>query len=57
MNKLHGRKTYLVVILAIIINGASAIDLISIKELEAVNTILGFLGVGTLRHGIHKNPR
>lgn len=51
---LKGKKTYIVVIVGVLANGAIAMGLIDPKYLEIINTVLAFLGLGTLRAGISK---
>ena len=54
LDKLSGYKTYLVVVIAVIVNGCVAQGYIDPQYLDTINTVLGFLGLGTLRHGIKK---
>jgi hypothetical protein len=50
-----GYKTYIVMIIGILVNGAIAMGYISADLLPTINSILGFLGLGAIRHGIaHK---
>ena len=49
---LKGWKTYIVVIVGIIVNGAYAMGYIPEASIGLVNTILGFLGLGALRAGV-----
>lgn len=51
---LKGYKTYLVVIVGVIINGLAAMGHIPTEYLPLANAILGFLGLGALRHGVPK---
>jgi len=51
---LSGKKTYLIVIVGIIANGAFAMGYIPESYLPLVNTVLGFLGIAALRSGIAK---
>lgn len=51
---LKGRKTYLVMIVGVLINGAVAMGLIPDQFIDVINTILGFLGLGAIRAGISK---
>jgi hypothetical protein len=54
MKFLRGKKTYIVVIVGVIFNGAVSMGYLDPSYLELVNTVLGFLGLGTLRDGIKK---
>lgn len=49
---LKGKKTYLVVAVAIIFNGLVASGYIDESTRESVNAFLGFLGLGTMRAGV-----
>ena len=49
---LKGYKTYIVVIIGILANGAYAMGLIPEGIIPIVNTILGFLGIAALRAGV-----
>jgi len=49
---LKGWKTYIVVIVGILVNGAYAMGYIPVEAMGIVNTILGFLGLGALRAGV-----
>ena len=54
INFLKGKKTYLIVVVGVIFNGLYAMGFIPVEYVPAVNIILGFLGLGTLRAGINK---
>ncbi len=49
---LKGYKTYLVVIVGIIVNGAYAMGYIPEAVIPVVNVILGYLGLAALRAGV-----
>ncbi len=49
---LKGMKTYIVVIVGVLVNGAFAMGYIPESALGLVNTILGFLGLAALRAGV-----
>ena len=51
---LKGMKTYIVVIVGVVVNGAYAMGYIPEASLGLVNTILGFLGLAALRAGVAK---
>ena len=51
---LKGWKTYIVMVVGVLVNGAVAMGYIPEEFLGTINTILGFLGLGTLRAGIAK---
>jgi hypothetical protein len=51
---LEGKKTYIVVIVAIIFNTLVQLGYIDYGYVEYVNIVLGALGLGTLRAGISK---
>ena len=52
MGKLKGFKTYIVVAIAVILNGLEGLGYISVGSLETINTILGFAGLAAARHGM-----
>ena len=54
MKFLKGYKTYIVVVIGVIVNGLIASGYIDESMREVVNSILGFLGLGTLRAGVKK---
>jgi len=49
-----GMKTYIVVIVGVLVNGAFAMGYIPEASVGLVNTILGFLGLAALRAGVSK---
>ena len=49
---LKGWKTYIVVIVGVLVNGAFAMGYIPEAMLPIINTVLGFLGIAALRSGI-----
>ena len=49
---LKGWKTYIVMIVGVIVNGAFAMGYISEAYLTQVNAVLAFLGLGALRSGV-----
>lgn len=51
---LHGKKTYIVVIVAIIFNTLVQLGYLQPSNVEYVNIILAALGLGALRDGIKK---
>ena len=51
---LKGWKTYIVMIVGVIVNGAVAMGYIPEEFLATINSVLGFLGLGTLRAGVAK---
>jgi hypothetical protein len=58
MNKLlsflHGKKTYIIVVVAIVFNTLVQLGYLQASNVEYVNIILGALGLGALRDGIKK---
>jgi len=52
---LKGSKTYIVMIVGVIVNGAFAMGYIPTEYIGFANAILGFLGLGALRAGVSKN--
>jgi len=52
LNFLKGKKTYIVMIIGIIVNGLVAMDMIPAESLGLINTILVFLGLGAIRAGV-----
>ena len=53
-NFLQGKKTYIVVIVAIVFNTLVQYGVIDPSYTQYVNIILSALGLGTLRAGINK---
>jgi len=53
-NFLQGKKTYIIVIVAIVFNTLVQYGVVDPSYTEFVNIILGALGLGTLRAGINK---
>jgi hypothetical protein len=49
---LKGMKTYIVVIVGVLVNGAYAMGYIPEASIGLVNTVLGFLGLAALRAGV-----
>ena len=54
MNKLAGKKTYIVAVVMAILNLLVAFNVITPDNLTQINTILTALGLGALRSGINK---
>lgn len=54
MDWLAGKKTYIVMILGILVNGALAMGLIDERTAASVDGILIFLGFGTMRAAVAK---
>jgi len=53
-NFLQGKKTYIIVVVAIVFNTLVQYGVIDPSYTEFVNIVLGALGLGTLRAGINK---
>ncbi len=51
---LAGKKTYIVAIVGVIVNGLIAQGYLDVSYLPMINSILAFIGLGTLRAGINK---
>jgi len=51
---LKGYKTYFIMIVGVLINGAFAMGYIPAEYIGYANAILGFLGMGALRAGVTK---
>lgn len=51
-NFLQGKKTYIVVIVAVVFNTLLQLGYIDVSYAQYVNIVLGALGLGTLRLGI-----
>lgn len=49
-----GYKTYLVVLIGIVVNVLVQQDIISIESLGLVNTVLAYLGLGTVRMAVSR---
>lgn len=54
INFLHGKKTYILVIVAIVFNTLVQLGYLQASNVEYVNIILAALGLGALRDGIKK---
>lgn len=54
INELQGRKTYIVVIVAIIFNTLVQYGYVDGSSAQYINVILGALGLGALRAGVSK---
>lgn len=57
MEYLKGKKTYIVMIVGVLVNGAFVMDLIDERTVLFLDGVLSFLGFGSLRGGISKAPR
>jgi hypothetical protein len=53
-NFLQGKKTYIIVVVAIVFNTLVQYGVVDPSYTEFVNIVLGALGLGTLRAGINK---
>jgi len=51
---LKGYKTYIIVAVGVLVNGLIAMGYIDESIMGIVNSVLGFLGLGTLRAGVKK---
>jgi hypothetical protein len=49
---LKGKKTYIIVIIGVIVNGLYALGHIPTEWIPVANSILAFLGLGALRAGV-----
>jgi hypothetical protein len=54
LTALAGKKTYLIVLIAVIVNVSQQQGWITVDQIETINVVLGFLGLGTVRAGISK---
>jgi hypothetical protein len=54
LNFLQGRKTYVVVVVAIIFNSLVQLGYVDYSYVEYVNIVLAALGLGALRAGVSK---
>lgn len=54
LNGLQGKKTYIVIIVAVIFNTLVQFGYVEPSYVEYVNIILGALGLGALRAGVSK---
>src|SRR3990167_9401204 len=52
LNWLAGKKTYIVVAIGVLVNGAYAMGLLDDKQVIVIDGFLGLLGLGTIRAGI-----
>lgn len=55
MDFLKGRKTYLVAIIAIVLNTAVYMNWITVDQLTQINYVLAALGLAALRAGVNKS--
>jgi len=51
---LKGKKTYIIVVVGVIVNGLFAMGYIDESAIKVVNMVLGFLGLGAIRAGVNK---
>ena len=51
---LKGKKTYIVVIIGVLVNGLMSQGLLPAEYLPLINSILGFLGLAALRACVAK---
>jgi hypothetical protein len=49
---LAGKKTYIVMAVAVVVNGAYVLGYIGLEEVELLNSVLVLLGLGTVRLAI-----
>ena len=54
---LKGKKTYIVMFVGVLVNGAYAMGYLDKATVEAIDGVLIFLGLGTIRAGISKGPQ
>ena len=47
-------KTYLIAVLGVLVLGAEAAGYLSPEQARLIETVLGFLGLAALRHGVAK---
>lgn len=52
MGWLKGKKTYLVMIIGVIVNGLYATGKIDAATVDVINKILVFFGLGAIRYGM-----
>lgn len=52
LDKLKGYKTYLVMLIGIVLNGLAAQGYIDASTIDLANKILVFLGLGAVRNGM-----
>ena len=54
---LQGKKTYVIMLVGVIVNGLWVMGYLDDKTLIAIDSILGFLGLGSIRAGISKGVK
>jgi hypothetical protein len=54
---LKGYKTYLVVVIGILVNGAASMGYIEPNVVEIINKVLVFLGLGAIRSGVKSETK
>ena len=52
LNWLKGKKTYIVIVVGVIVNGLVAMGYIPAEHIGLINSVLGFLGLGAIRAGV-----
>ena len=54
---LQGKKTYVIMLVGVIVNGLWVMGYLDDKTVIAIDSILGFLGLGSIRAGISKGAK
>ena len=49
---LKGKKTYIVMLIGVIVNAGVYLGYLDATHLGLINTVLGFLGLGAIRAGV-----
>ncbi len=55
MNKLQGKKTYILMAIGIILFGAEAVGLAPAGTVDKIDSLLVILGLGTIRSAINRS--
>jgi len=54
---LKGWRTYIIVVVGVLVNGAAAMGYISAETVDMINKFLVFAGLGTIRAGIKNDTQ
>ncbi len=52
MKFLQGKRTYIVALIAILVNVGVYMNWITVDQLDQINVVLGFFGIAALRAGV-----
>ena len=55
INALVGKRTYIIAVVIAVLNLCVAFGWVSVENLNAINTVLAALGLGSLRSAVGRN--